>query len=219
MKIAIDGPSGAGKSTISKKVSELMGFVYIDTGAMYRAVGLKALYIGIDTKDEDALSSLLKDLVLDIKHEQGSQHIYLDGEDVSSLIRTPEVSMAASDVSAIPSVREAMVYLQRNLAKNHNVVMDGRDIGTCVLPDAEVKIFLTASIEARAERRFKELKEKGMDISFDDVKSDMERRDYNDSTRAASPLKIAEGAAVIDTSGMTLEESVKAVIDEIKKHY
>ena len=219
MKIAIDGPSGAGKSTISKKVSELMGFVYIDTGAMYRAVGLKALYIGIDTKDEDALSSLLKDLVLDIKHEQGSQHIYLDGEDVSSLIRTPEVSMAASDVSAIPSVREAMVYLQRNLAKNHNVVMDGREIGTCVLPDAEVKIFLTASIEARAERRFKELKEKGMDISFDDVKSDMERRDYNDSTHAASPLKIAEGAAVIDTSGMTLEESVKAVIDEIKKHY
>lgn len=219
MKIAIDGPSGAGKSTISKKVSELMGFVYIDTGAMYRAVGLKALKIGIDTKDEDALSSLLKDVVLDIKHEQGSQHIYLDGEDVSSLIRTPEVSMAASDVSAIPSVREAMVYLQRNLAKNHNVVMDGRDIGTCVLPDAEVKIFLTASIEARAERRFKELKEKGMDISFDDVKSDMERRDYNDSTRAASPLKIAEGAAVIDTSGMTLEESVKAVIDEIKKHY
>ena len=217
-KVAIDGPAGAGKSTISKKAALELGYVYIDTGAMYRTVGLKAVRSGIDTKDIEGVSSILPTLDIDIRHEGVEQHIYLDGENVSDKIRTPEISMAASNVSAIPAVRVAMVELQRNLAANHNVVMDGRDIATFVLPDAEVKIFLTASVEARAKRRYQELIGKGENVSFEDVKNEMIQRDKNDSTRAVSPLKIAEGATVIDTSNLTLEESIKKVVEHIRSN-
>ena len=215
-KIAIDGPAGAGKSTISKKVASSLGYIYIDTGAMYRTVGLKAVRCGIDTTDAKGVEKILDGIDIDIRHEGVEQHIYLDGEDVSTQIRTPEISMAASNVSAIPSVRVAMVDMQRKLASNHDVVMDGRDIGSHVLPDAEIKIFLTASPEARAKRRYKELIEKGASISFEEVYNDMVQRDKNDSTRAVSPLIVAEGATVIDTSTLNLEESVEAVISHVR---
>ena len=215
-KIAIDGPAGAGKSTISKKVASSLGYVYIDTGAMYRAVGLKAVSCGIDTKDEEGVTSILSAIDIDIRHEGVEQHIYLDGENVSDKIRTPEISMAASNVSAIPAVRVAMVDMQRKLAENHDVVMDGRDIGSHVLPDAQIKIFLTASPEARAKRRYNELIQKGENVSFEEVYTDMVQRDKNDSTRAVSPLVIADGATVIDTSDLNLEQSVEAVISHIR---
>ncbi len=217
-KIAIDGPAGAGKSSISKKVAKALGYIYIDTGAMYRTVGLKAVRCGIDTKDSEGVASILPTLDIDIRHEGVEQHIFLDGENVSDKIRTPEISMAASNVSAIPAVRVALVDLQRKLAENHDVVMDGRDIGSFVLPDAEVKIFLTASVDARAQRRYKELLEKGETVDFDDVKKDMILRDKQDSTRAVSPLVVADGATVIDTSKLNFEESVNAVIEHIRSN-
>ena len=216
-KIAIDGPAGAGKSTISKKVASELGFVYIDTGAMYRAVGLKAVREGVETTDEKGVSALLEKLDIDIRHNGIQQHIFLDGEDVSSLIRTPEISIAASNVSKIPAVRLEMVDMQRKLAGNHDVVMDGRDIASYVLPDAEIKIFLTASVDARAKRRFDELCEKGENVSLEEVKNDMIFRDKNDSTREFAPLKIADDAKVIDTSELTLDESIAAVKDYIRK--
>lgn len=217
-KIAIDGPAGAGKSSISKKVAKALGYIYIDTGAMYRTVGLKAVRCGIDTKDSEGVASILPTLDIDIRHEGVEQHIFLDGENVSDQIRTPEISMAASNVSAIPAVRVALVDLQRKLAENHDVVMDGRDIGSFVLPDAEVKIFLTASVDARAERRYKELLEKGETVDFEAVREDMILRDKQDSTRAVSPLVVAEGATVIDTSKLNFEESVNAVIEHIRSN-
>lgn len=217
-KIAIDGPAGAGKSSISKKVAKALGYIYIDTGAMYRTVGLKAVRCGIDTKDIDRVTSILSELDIDIRHEGVEQHIFLDGENVSDQIRTPEISMAASNVSSIPAVRVALVELQRKLAENHDVVMDGRDIGSFVLPDAEVKIFLTASVDARAERRYKELLEKGEKVDLEAVKEDMILRDKQDSTRAVSPLIVADGATVIDTSVLDFEESVNAVIDHIRSN-
>ena len=217
-KIAIDGPAGAGKSSISKKVAKALGYIYIDTGAMYRTVGLKAVRCGIDTKDSEGVASILPALDIDIRHEGVEQHIFLDGENVSDQIRTPEISMAASNVSAIPAVRVALVDLQRKLAENHDVVMDGRDIGSFVLPDAEVKIFLTASVDARAQRRYKELLEKGETVDFEAVREDMIIRDKQDSTRAVSPLVVAEGATVIDTSKLTFEESVNAVIEHIRSN-
>lgn len=217
-KIAIDGPAGAGKSSISKKVAKALGYIYIDTGAMYRTVGLKAVKSGIDTKDTVGVSSILSKLDIDIRHEGVEQHIFLDGENVSDKIRTPEISMAASNVSAIPAVRVALVDLQRKLAENHDVVMDGRDIGSFVLPDAEVKIFLTASVEARAMRRYKELMEKGESVDFEAVKADMIIRDKQDTTRAVSPLVVADGATVIDTSELNFEESVDAVIEHIRSN-
>lgn len=215
-KVAIDGPAGAGKSTISKKAAQALGFVYIDTGAMYRTVGLKAVRSGIDTLDEAALTELVKDIDIDIKCFGVDQHVYLDGEDVSALIRTPEISIAASNVSKVPAVRLAMVEMQRNLAKNHDVVMDGRDIASFVLPDAEVKIFLTASVEARAKRRYDELLQKGEKVTLEEVTSDMIFRDKNDSEREFAPLKIDESAHVIDTSLLTLSESIDAVINYIR---
>ena len=216
--IAIDGPAGAGKSSISKKVAKSLGYIYIDTGAMYRTVGLKAVRCGIDTKDSEGVASILPTLDIDIRHEGVEQHIFLDGENVSDQIRTPEISMAASNVSAIPAVRVALVDLQRKLAENHDVVMDGRDIGSFVLPDAEVKIFLTASVDARAERRYKELLEKGELVDFEAVREDMILRDRQDSTRAVSPLVVADGATVIDTSKLNFEESVNAVIEHIRSN-
>ena len=215
-KIAIDGPAGAGKSSISKKVAKKLGYVYIDTGAMYRTVGLKAVRCGIETTDAEGVASILPTLDIDIRHEGVEQHIYLDGENVSDKIRTPEISMAASNVSAIPAVRVAMVDMQRKLAQNHDVVMDGRDIGSFVLPDAEIKIFLTASVEARAKRRYNELIEKGEKVRFENVKGEMIQRDKNDSTRAVSPLVVAAGATVIDTSLLSFEESVNTVIEHIR---
>lgn len=217
-KIAIDGPAGAGKSTISKKVASLLGFVYIDTGAMYRTVGLKAVRCGVDTNDEKGVIELLPSLDIDIRHEGVEQHIYLDGENVSDQIRTPQISMAASNVSRIPAVRLAMVDMQRKLAQNHDVVMDGRDIASYVLPDAEIKIFLTASVDARAKRRYDELLEKGENVSFEDVKNEMIQRDTNDSTREFAPLTIADGAEVIDTSELTLGESIDKVINYVREN-
>ena len=210
-KVAIDGPSGAGKSTIARAVSQQLGFIYIDTGAMYRSVGYFAFQKDVDPKDEQGLEKILPKVEIDIKHIGGVQHIFVCGEDVSDKIRTPQMSMAASDVSRHGCVREKLTDLQRHLADTRDVVMDGRDIGTCVLPDAQVKIFLTASVDARAKRRFDELVAKGENVSFDEVKADIEKRDYNDSHRAISPLKCAYDATVLDTTELSLEQSIEAV--------
>ncbi len=212
MKIAIDGPSGAGKSTISKCVAKKFGFVYIDTGAMYRTIGLYALNNNLDTKrDISQIIALLDGLKIDISLDTAGQRMFLNDEDVTDKIRTPEVSMAASDVAAIPEVRIKLVELQRNLAKGKNVVMDGRDIATYVLPDAEIKIFLTASAESRAQRRYDELIDKGIKTTFEQVLQDVINRDTNDSKREFSPLRIDESAKVIDTTGNTLDESISVV--------
>lgn len=216
MQIAIDGPAGAGKSTISKFVAAEMGFLYIDTGAMYRAIGYKVLENNISLEESEKIDTLAKESNVEIKISDHGQSIYLDGVDVTDKIRTPEVSMAASKVSAIGGVRKTLVELQRKIAGSNNVIMDGRDIGTVVLPDAEIKIFLTATAEDRAMRRYLELKEKGMEVNYQDVLEDMQKRDYQDSHRAESPLKAADDATVIDTSGQTLGESVQVITDFIK---
>lgn len=217
VSIAIDGPAGAGKSTISKAVAKQLGYIYIDTGAMYRATALYAIQQGIDTQNTDGkLAGVLDEINIDITYHNNTQHIFLNGKDVSQAIRTPEVSMGASDVAVVPEVRIKLVELQRKLAQKENVIMDGRDIGTYVLPDADIKIFLTATVEDRAMRRYKELQGKGMDTSFDEVKADMQYRDNNDSTRAFAPLKQADDAALIDTSGNTLEQSIQRLTNYIK---
>ena len=219
-QVAIDGPGGAGKSTISKAAAKALGFVYIDTGAMYRAAALFCLRKGIDIKNEPDLAAKAVDTIdIDIDYKEDGQHIFLNGEDVSSLIRTPEVSMGASNVSAIPAVRVKLVELQRNLASTKNVIMDGRDIGTSVLPNAPLKIFLTASAETRAKRRFDELVAKGETCTYEEVLNDMCLRDKNDSTRAVSPLKPAEGSVMLDTSNLSFEESLDAVLKLVKDRY
>lgn len=217
MQIAIDGPAGAGKSTISKFVATEMGYLYIDTGAMYRAIGYKALKNGVNIADEEKACELAANSNIEIKVFDHTQQIFIDGENVTDKIRTAEVSMAASQVSAIAGVREILVDLQRKIAGSNNVIMDGRDIGTVVLPDAEIKIFLTASVEDRAMRRYLEMKEKGQDVNFADVKEDIEKRDYNDTHRASSPLKAADDATVIDTSCKTLGESVQLILEHINR--
>ena len=214
--IAIDGPSGAGKSTIAKRLAATLGYVYVDTGAMYRAVGLAMLQKGIDTHNAAAVIAALSGVDVSIAYVDGAQRVLLCGEDVSDRIRTPEVSMAASATSAIPEVRAFLFETQQKLARENNVIMDGRDIGTVVLPNAKVKIFLSASAEDRARRRFDELKEKGMDVSFEEVLADMKQRDYDDSHRAVAPLKPAADAVSVDTTGNTLEESV-ALMESIVK--
>ena len=216
MQIAIDGPAGAGKSTISKFVASEMGFLYIDTGAMYRAIGYKVLKNNISLDEKEKIDELAKNSEIEIKITDQGQGIFLDGKDVTDKIRTPEVSMAASTVSAIGGVRKTLVQLQRKIAGSNNVIMDGRDIGTVVLPDAEIKIFLTATAEDRAMRRYLELKEKGLDVNYQEVLDDMQKRDYQDTHRAESPLRAAEDATVIDTSGQTLGESVQLIVDFIK---
>ncbi len=211
MKVAIDGPAGAGKSTISKAVARRLGFVYIDTGAMYRAIGLAAVRGGIDTKDAEGVAAILDEVEVTIAHNEDGQQIFLNGENVSAEIRLPEISVAASNVAVIPAVRLKLVELQRALAEKENVIMDGRDIGTYVLPDAEVKIFLVASVEERAKRRLKELLEKGVETDLEAVKSDMEYRDKNDSGRDFAPLKQAEDSVLIDNTNTTIEEAIERI--------
>ena len=207
VSIAIDGPSGAGKSTLAKRLAKELGYIYVDTGAMYRSIGLYALRRGVDPKNADAVQALLPDIQLDIRLQDGSQHVYLNGEDVSTDIRAEAVGMAASAVSAHPAVRAFLLDTQRNLAKGQNILMDGRDIGTVVLPDATVKIFLTASPEARAERRRKELEEKGQPADFATVLADIQQRDYQDTHRAVAPLKQAEDAVLVDSSDIDFEQT------------
>ncbi len=211
MKVAIDGPAGAGKSTISKAAAKRLGFVYIDTGAMYRAIGLAAVRRGIDTKDAEGVESILNDIEVTISHNEEGQQIFLNGENVSAEIRLPEISVAASNVAVIPAVRLKLVELQRALAEKENVIMDGRDIGTYVLPDAEVKIFLVASVQERAKRRLKELLEKGVDTDLEAVKTDMEYRDKNDSGRDFAPLKQAEDSVLLDNTNITVEEAIERI--------
>lgn len=206
MNIAIDGPAGAGKSTIAKILAARLGILYLDTGAMYRAVGYKAIKSGVSVSDLAAVENMLKDTTVDVKVEDGVQHVYLDGEDVSGVIRTPEVSRAASDISALPPVRHAMVDLQRIIAAKQDTVLDGRDVGTFVLPNAEHKFFLTASVEERAKRRYKELVGRGENCDFEKIRKDIETRDYNDSHRTLAPLKKADDAVEVDTTFMTIEE-------------
>ena len=216
--VAIDGPSGAGKSTIAKAVAERFGFIYVDTGAIYRTVGLAAARAGVDPEDPAAVTALLPSLDIALSHrEDGLQHMHLNGEDVSAEIRTPAISRYASRVSAIPAVRAFLMDTQRDMARRTSVIMDGRDIGTVVLPDASLKIFLTASPETRGRRRFAELKEKGQDISLEEVLRDMAERDKNDSTRAAAPLRAAEDAVLVDTSELTLAESIDAVAELVQR--
>lgn len=217
MIIAIDGPAGAGKSTIAKKLAAQLSILYLDTGAMYRAVGLKSISCGISAKDEKAVDDMLADTTVDVVLENGEQKIYLDGVDVSGSIRTPDVSTAASDISAVPSVRYKMVELQREIASKRDTILDGRDIGTFVLPNAEHKIFLTASVSERAERRYKELVERGVNCDFDTIKKDIESRDYNDSHRALAPLKKADDAVEIDTTSLTIDEVVEKILNVIKR--
>lgn len=217
LKIAIDGPAGAGKSTVAKKIAEKMKIVYIDTGAMYRAVGLAAVSAGIDPKNKEAVKGILCDIKIEIAHGDDGQLVYLNGRDVTKEIRTPEISVAASDVAVIGEVREKLVELQRRLAEKTDVVMDGRDIGTYVLPDADVKIFLTASADERARRRYAELAEKGEKCSLEEVKRDMEYRDKNDSGRSIAPLKPAEDSILADTTGKTLDESVDMILELVRK--
>ena len=217
VSIAIDGPAGAGKSTIAKTVSKKLGFIYVDTGALYRTVSLKFSKAGATPEKIDNVDEILSNLSVNIEFKDGEQRMILDGVDVTDKIRTPEVSMMASAVSAIPAVRAFLLETQRRLARENNVIMDGRDIGTVVLPDAEIKIFLTATPEARAQRRFDELIEKGMDVKYEDVLSDIIKRDHNDSTRAVAPLKPAEDSIFVDTSGNTLEQSVKQLSEIIER--
>ena len=211
INVAIDGPAGAGKSTIAKRIAGDMEYLYIDTGAMYRTLAYKAIKNGIEIKDEQSVTAMLSDTKLDIVYSGGMQRMLADGIDVTDCIRTPEVSAGASDISAIPFVRKWLLDTQRSLAENNNCLMDGRDIGTVVLPDADVKIFLTASPETRAQRRFDELKEKGLDVTYQKVLEDMKERDKNDSTRACAPLKQADDAVFVDTSSLTFEESVSLI--------
>ena len=218
--VAIDGPSGAGKSTIAKAAAARFGFIYVDTGAIYRTVGLAARRAGVDPKDGAAVEPLLPGL--DIRFDygpDGSQRMYLNGEDVSAAIRTPEASMYASAVSSIPAVRAFLLDMQRDTARTHSVVMDGRDIGTVVLPDAGLKIFLTASPAARARRRLAELSAKGDPSTFDQVLADMIQRDEQDSRRAAAPLKAAEDAVVVDTSDMTLQQSIDHICALVRDRF
>ena len=216
--IAIDGPSGAGKSTLARRVAQAMGYLYVDTGAIYRTLGLAALRRGVPPEDSGRVVELLGQICIDLRHGgDGLQHMYLDGEDVSAAIREPEVSRYASAVSAIPEVRAFLMEMQRDLARRQNVIMDGRDIGTVVLPDADVKIFLTATAEDRARRRYKELRERGNDVGFDTVLRDIIARDERDTMRAAAPLRQAEDAVAVDTTGNTLEESFRLLLDVARR--
>lgn len=217
MNCALDGPAGAGKSTVAKEIAKKLGYIYVDTGALYRAIGLYATRCGATTTDASQVVPLLHSIDVELRFEDGVQNVYLNGENVSDKIRTPEMSIAASNVSAIPKVRDFLLDLQRNIAQNNNIIMDGRDIGTVILPDAQVKIFLTASAEERASRRYKELTEKGQQVVYEDVLNDIIKRDYNDSNRATAPLKKADDAIEIDSSSMTAQEVVDTIAQIITR--
>lgn len=216
INVAIDGPAGAGKSTIAKAAAKKLGFIYVDTGALYRTIALNAVRNNVIDNVEKLIEMLKStDVSLDFD-ENGTQCVILNGEDVSSLIRTPEISMGASKVSSVPAVRAFLLDLQRNIAKNNNVIMDGRDIGSVVLPNADVKIFLFASPECRAERRYKELIEKGESVTYEEVLADVNQRDYQDSHREIAPMKPCEDSVMADTTDNTLEESIEMIVNIIK---
>ncbi|CDZ24218.1 Cytidylate kinase [[Clostridium] cellulosi] len=217
INIAIDGPAGAGKSTLSKMLASQLGYIYVDTGALYRTVGLYALRKGVNPKDAEKVSQLLKEIRIEIKFISGTQHVFLNDEDVSNLIRTPEVSMAASAVSAIPNVRSFLLDLQKDIAAKNNIIMDGRDIGTVILPNAQIKIFLTASPEIRAKRRFDELIAKGQNVDYQSVLNDIKKRDEADSGREIAPLKPAKDAIIVDTTEYNLEQSLELLIKIVKE--
>lgn len=212
MKIAIDGPSGAGKSTLAKALAKRLGLVYVDTGAMYRTVGLCASRAGVDTANHSAVEGILPDCDIELRYMEDGQHVFLCGEDVSSDIRTPEASMHASAVAKIPAVREFLLTVQRNMTEKGNVIMDGRDIGTVIMPDADCKLFVFASAEARARRRYKELIEKGQDCTFEEVLADIEARDKNDREREIAPCVPAEDAIMFDNSELDFDGTVEAAI-------
>lgn len=214
--VAIDGPAGAGKSTIARAAAAQLGFVYVDTGALYRTIGLAVCRRGIDGTDVPGILATLPEIQVGLTYQDGAQHVLLDGEDVSDAIRTPQISTYASQVSSVPEVRAYLLDLQRDLARRQSVIMDGRDIGTVILPDAKVKIFLTASPEKRAARRCSELREKGQDVTVEGILADMERRDALDASRAVAPLKQAEDAVLVDTSDLTLKQSIDAVLTVIR---
>ena len=212
MAVAIDGPAGAGKSTIARAVDARMGYIYVDTGALYRAVGLYGLRKGADTSSAEEMLPLLAEIKVELTYRDGEQRVLLNGEDVSEAIRLGEASMAASNVSAIQGVRDFLFDLQKDMARTHDVVMDGRDIGTVVLPDAQVKIFLTATSEERASRRYKELLEKGQQVDYQQLLAEVKQRDYNDSHRAAAPLRQADDAVLLDTTGLDRQQVVDRVL-------
>lgn len=217
--IALDGPAGAGKSSIARRAAKALGYIYVDTGALYRTVGLAAMRNNVEPKPSAELEHLLASIHVELTfNETGEQIVLLDGEDVSGEIRTSEASKMASNISAVPAVRAYLLDLQRDMAKTNNVIMDGRDIGTVVLPDAKVKIFLTASPEARAQRRYKEMVEKGTDVQYESVLKDVMERDYNDMHREIAPLKPAEGSITVDTTELDFEQSIDAVINVIKEN-
>ena len=211
--VAIDGPAGAGKSTIAKLVAKEMGYVYVDTGAMYRGLAIHFLDKGIQPQETEKVIEACKDAEVTIAYEDAVQHVYLNGKDISSRLRNEEVGNMASVTSAIPEVRKKLLELQQNLAKTQNVIMDGRDIGTCVLPHADVKVYLTASVETRAKRRYQELQEKGEDCNLEEIAHDIEERDRRDMPREIAPLKQAEDAVLVDSSDMTIAEVVKTIVD------
>lgn len=218
INVAIDGPAGAGKSTIAKAAAKELGFIYVDTGALYRTIALSAVRCGA-VSDNEKIITMLNDITVKLGFaDDGSQCVYLNGEDVSSLIRTPEISMAASKVSAIPEVRAFLLDLQRDIANENHVIMDGRDIASVVLPNAKPKIFLFASPECRAERRYKELVEKGEDVTYEDVLADVNQRDYQDSHREIAPLKPTEESVMADTSELNLQQSIELIIRIIKEN-
>lgn len=217
VSIAIDGPSGAGKSSLSRRIAQELGYVYVDTGALYRVVGLAALRAGADVKDEAAVAALLPAIEVGLRYIDGEQHVFLNEEDVSDAIREEAVSMAASDVSAHPATRAFLLETQRRMARQYNVIMDGRDIGTVVLPDADIKIFLTASVEDRAMRRYEQLVQSGQQADYETVKADVEKRDYNDTHRAASPLKKADDAIEADTTGFAVAQSLALLLSIIRQ--
>lgn len=218
IRVAIDGPSGAGKSTLARAAAAALGFLYVDTGAIYRTIGLYACENGIDPDSESALAAALPEVRVELRYDEaGQQRMLLNGRDVSEAIRLPEISRYASAVSALPAVRAYLLETQRELARKNNVVMDGRDIGTVVLPDAEVKIFLTASARVRAERRRRELEERGTPQPFEEVLRDIEDRDFRDTHRDAAPLRQAEDAALLDTSSLDFQESLKALLEIVRE--
>lgn len=215
ISIAIDGPSGAGKSTLARTLAGELGYIYVDTGAMYRTIGLFALQNGVDPTQEDAVVALLPRISLSLRYVDDAQHMFLNGQDVSALIRTEEVSMAASGVSAHPAVRAFLLETQREMARRDNIIMDGRDIGTVVLPNAQVKLFLTATAEDRARRRYEEQKARGESVTYEAILRDVEQRDYNDTHRAAAPLRQAPDAVRVDTTGFVFEQSLALLRETI----